>query len=54
VYKWFTALHSNLKPVTGLSITEKTKPVCNEMKITDNCTFSEGWLRSKKKSPLKN
>jgi hypothetical protein len=52
--KWFTALHSNRKPVTGLSKTEKAKPVCNEMKITEKCTFSDGWLCSKKKSPLRN
>ena len=52
--KWFIALHSNVKPVTGPSITEKTKPVCNEMKITDKCTLSEGWLHNKKKSLLKN
>jgi len=52
--KWFTVLHSIGKPVTGHSITEKAKPVCNEMKITDKCTFSEGWLCSNKKSPLRN
>jgi len=40
--KWFIALHSNGKPVTGLSITEKAKPVCNEMKISEKCTFSDG------------
>jgi hypothetical protein len=35
--------------MSGPSVTEKAKPVCNEMKIADKCTFSEGLLHNKKK-----
>jgi hypothetical protein len=38
--------------MSGPSVTKKTKPVCDEMKINDKCTFSEGWLHSKKKNHL--
>ena len=30
------------KPVVGPIITGKSKPFCDEMKIADRCTFSEG------------
>jgi hypothetical protein len=42
LYEWFTAMHSKGKPVTGPMIIEKAKSLCDEMKITDKCTFSDG------------
>jgi hypothetical protein len=38
--KWFTAMHSKRKPVTGLQTAEKAKCVRDE--ITDMCSFSDG------------
>jgi hypothetical protein len=34
------------KPVTGPMIIEKSKPIHDEMKITDECIFSEDWLQN--------
>ena len=34
------------KPVTRPVITETAKYFCDEMKITDKCTFSDGSLRN--------
>ena len=44
LYKWFTAMHSEGKPVTGPMIIEKAKSFYDEMTITYKCTFSEGCL----------
>ena len=51
LYKWFTAVCSEGKPVTSPVIIEKAKSSCDEMKITDERTFSEG---SNKKLHLRN
>jgi hypothetical protein len=39
--KWFTAMHSEGKPVTGLMMIEKAKFFKDEMKITEKCTLFE-------------
>jgi hypothetical protein len=39
--KWFTAMHSEGKPMTGPMIIEKAKSFYSEIKITDKCTFAE-------------
>jgi hypothetical protein len=44
LYKCLTAVHSEGKPMTGCMIIEKAKCFYGEIKITDNCTFSNGWL----------
>jgi hypothetical protein len=41
-YNWFTPVCSEGKPVTGLG-TEKAVSFYDEMKITEKCTFSEGF-----------
>jgi hypothetical protein len=33
---------------------EKAKPFYNEIKVTDKCTFSDGWLQSNKQLPVRN
>lgn len=38
--KWLTAMRSEGKPVIEPTIIEKGKPLPNEMKVTDKCTFS--------------
>jgi hypothetical protein len=45
LYKWFTAIYSIGKPLTGPMIIEKAKWVYGEMRITDECTFSDVWLQ---------
>ena len=40
------------KSVTGCTIFEKAKYFYDEMKITDQCTFSEGWLQTLKDPQL--
>lgn len=47
--KWFTAVLSEGKPVTGTMIIEKSKSFYSWMKINYRCTFSEG---RNKKLPL--
>ena len=42
LYKWFTAMRSEGKPVTEPLIIEKSPSFYAEMKITDKCTCSEG------------
>jgi hypothetical protein len=44
LYKWFTAMHSEGKPITGLVVFEKGKSLHDEIKIPDKYTFSDGWL----------
>jgi len=36
-------MHSKAKPATGPVIIERAKALRDEMKITDKCTFSDGW-----------
>jgi hypothetical protein len=43
-YKWFTAVHTEEKPMTGAVIIEKARSFCDEMEVVDKCAFSEGWL----------
>jgi hypothetical protein len=52
--KWFTAMCSEGKALSGLMIIERAKSFCGEIKITDKCTFSDGWLQSNKKLPVRN
>jgi len=40
--------------MTGAMITEKAKSFCDEMRITENSTFFDGWLQSIKKLPVRN
>jgi hypothetical protein len=42
LYNWFAAMHSERKPVPGPMMIKKACPFYDEMKITCNCTFSEG------------
>ena len=42
LYRWFTAMCSEGKPVTEPLIIDKAQSFYAEMKITDNCTCSEG------------
>jgi hypothetical protein len=44
LHKWFPAMPSKGKRVTGPMITEEAKTFYDEMKITDKCILSEGWL----------
>ena len=49
--KWFTGMHSAGKPMSGHMVIEKAKLFCDELEVTDKCTFSEG---SNKKITYKN
>jgi hypothetical protein len=44
LYKWFTEGHVGGKLVTESVITGKAKSVCDELKISDRCIFSDVWL----------
>jgi len=46
LYKRFTAMQSEGKPMTGPTIIEKAKSFYNKMKITDMCTFSEDCMQN--------
>jgi hypothetical protein len=46
LYKGFTAICSEGKPMTGPMIIEKSKCCYDEMIITGKCTVSEGWLQN--------
>ena len=48
-HKGLLAMHSKGKFITGPMKNENTKPHHDEIKITDECTFSEG---SNKKLPV--
>jgi len=50
LYKRFIIMPCIGKPITGFVIIEKAKYFCDEMKITEECTFFEG---SKKNQPCK-
>jgi len=49
VYKWFTAMNSKGKPMTGPTISEKAKSFDDEIKINDKCAFCKG---SNKRFPV--
>jgi hypothetical protein len=40
LYKWFIAMHSEGKPVTGPMIIEKANSFYDQIKITEKCMFS--------------
>jgi hypothetical protein len=42
LYKWFTAVHSKGKNITWLKIIERVHSFYDVMKLTDQCTFSDG------------
>ena len=42
LYKWFTAVHSKGKHITRLKIIERAHYFYDVMKVTDQCTFSDG------------
>jgi hypothetical protein len=44
LYKWYRAMHSEQKPVTGPVIIKKAKSCYDAVKTADKCTFCEGWL----------
>jgi len=39
-------MRSEAKPATRPVITERAKALCDEMKLTDKCTFSDGWQQN--------
>jgi len=48
LHKWFIAVHSRGKAMTGPMIIAEAESFDDEMKIIDKCTFFNGWLwRSK-------
>jgi len=51
--KWFTGMHSAGKHMSGHMVIEKAKSFCDELEVTDKCTFSEG-SNKKKKTTCKN
>jgi len=48
LYKWFTPMFYEGKPVTGPTVTEKDKFLGDTMKLCKS-TFSDGWTQSNKK-----
>lgn len=46
LYKQFTAMQSEGKPMTRTTIIEKAKSFYDKMKITDMCIFSEDWMQN--------
>jgi len=47
-YKWFRVTNSERKPIIEPVIIKKVPSFCYEMKVTDRCTFLEGWLQNLK------
>jgi len=41
-----TAVHAEGKSMTGPVVIDKGKCFYGEMKITNKCTFSRGWLQN--------
>jgi hypothetical protein len=50
LYKWFAAVHSEGKYMTGPMIIHTAECLYDKMRITDRCTFSDGWLQNFKDS----
>jgi len=46
LYKQFRVMHSEGKPIIGPTVIKKVQSFCNERKVTDRCTFLEGWLQN--------
>jgi len=53
LYKWFTPMCSEGKHETGPTVTEKGKSLDDTMKLCKS-TFSDGWMQSNKKLPIRN
>uniref|UniRef100_K7FHP3 HTH CENPB-type domain-containing protein n=1 Tax=Pelodiscus sinensis TaxID=13735 RepID=K7FHP3_PELSI len=45
LFKWFSAKHSEVKPITGPVLIEKAKRFHSEMNISESCVF-RGWWRN--------
>ena len=54
LYNWHTLVRSKVTPLSVRMIIEKAKSFYDEMKVSDKCIFSGGWLRSNKKLPVRN
>ena len=52
LHKWFTAVSSKRKPVTGSMRIDKARSFDVKIKI-DKCIFSEGWLQNFKEPAAK-
>jgi len=52
LYKRFKITHSEGKPIIEHMIIKRVQSFCNEMKVTDRCTFLEGWLQNLKHQHL--
>jgi hypothetical protein len=46
LYKRFRVTNSEGKTIIEPVIIKKVQSFCNEMKVTDRCTFLEGWLQN--------
>jgi len=54
LYKWFRVMRSEGKPIIEPVIIKKVQSFCDEMKVTDRCTFLESWLQNLKHQHLQN
>jgi hypothetical protein len=54
LYKWLTAVHFKGNPLNGPMVIEKAYYVYDEMKISDECIFSDGWLQCDEKLCVRN
>jgi hypothetical protein len=52
LYKQFTVTHCEGKPIIELSVIKKVQSFCDEINVTDSCTFLEGWLQNLKHQHL--
>jgi len=51
-YKLFSVTNSEGNPIIEPVIIKKVQSFCNEIKVTDRCTFLEGWLQNLKHQHL--
>jgi len=52
LYKRFRVMCFEGKPIIEPMIIKKVQSFCNEMNITDSCTFLEDWLQNLKHQHL--
>jgi len=52
LYKQFRVKHSKGNPIIEPMTIKKVQSFCDEMNITDNCTFLECWLQNLKHQHL--
>jgi hypothetical protein len=52
LYKQFKVKSSKGKPIIKPAIIKKIQSFCDEMNVTDTCTFFEGWLQNLKNQHL--